>query len=536
MRKFSSYGLIDTKYNYYAPRDELRNYAIQQLVGEHIDQGGHYITIWAPRQTGKSTLMHQVVQQIKQRGDFEVGVISLQSAKNDTTDADVFETLNNKLSITFQRKFENIKDWKELFNLFSKNYFDKPLILIIDEFDALNEDFINKFANEFRDMYLYRQSQKDRKIAEKDCLLHGLALIGVRSVLGIENVKGSPFNVQRSVHTPNLTCNEVKYIYQWYEKESKQPIDPEVVDRIYYEFRGQPGLICWFGELLTEEYNDDRSRAITNEQFDYVYSEAINVLPNNNILNIISKVKQSPYQDFVLKLFQTNEKISFKYDNSQINYLYMNGVIDIEKEGLKKFIRFSSPFVQKRLFSFFSDSFFDESGQLVPPFTSISHVITKDSLNIKNLMRLYESYLHKNKKWLLKDAPRRKDLRIFEAVYHFSLFMYLYRFLQPKNGQVWPEFPTGNGKIDLLIKYANQLFGIELKSYTDENAYHDAIEKAAQYAIQLGIKQISLVFFVDAIDDNIREKYEIEYVAPDTGIKVEIVFISCEESELNNNH
>jgi len=191
-----------------------------------------------------------------------------------------------------------------------------------------------------------------------------------------------------------------------------------VIDRIFYEFRGQPGLTCWFGELLTEEYNDNFTRPITKEQFDYVYTEAINVLPNN-------------------------------------------------------------------------------------------------------------------KKWLLKDAPRRKDLRIFVAVYHFSLYMYLYRFLRPKHVQVWPEFPTGNGKINLLIKYANQLYGIELKSYTDESAYHDAIDKAENYAVQLSIPKISLVFFVDIIEEKIRKKYKIEYIAPDTGIQVDIIFIACEEEEFS---
>ena len=51
---------------------------------------------------------------------------------------------------------------------------------------------------------------------EKDYLLHGLALIGVRAVLGVENVKGSPFNVQRSLHIPNLTHDEVVYLFDCY--------------------------------------------------------------------------------------------------------------------------------------------------------------------------------------------------------------------------------------------------------------------------------------------------------------------------------
>ena len=90
---------------------------------------------------------------------------------------------------------------------------------------------------------------------QKTYLLHAVALIGVRSVLGIENQKGSPFNVQRSVHIPNLTFEEVEEMFKWYEKESGQVVEDEVLHALYDEMRGQPGLTCWFGELLTEMYN-----------------------------------------------------------------------------------------------------------------------------------------------------------------------------------------------------------------------------------------------------------------------------------------
>ncbi|RLC09091.1 MAG: hypothetical protein DRI57_22805, partial [Deltaproteobacteria bacterium] len=99
----------------------------------------------------------------------------------------------------------------------SRQYFERPVILIVDEFDALGEEFINKFANEFRDMHIRRQNEAGTPSGDKSCLLHGLALIGVRSVLGIENVTGSPFNVQRSLHIPNLTYKETEGMFGWYE-------------------------------------------------------------------------------------------------------------------------------------------------------------------------------------------------------------------------------------------------------------------------------------------------------------------------------
>jgi hypothetical protein len=45
MRKFSSYGPLNTKLHYYAPRTGLIDQALGYLLGEQPDEGGHYITI-----------------------------------------------------------------------------------------------------------------------------------------------------------------------------------------------------------------------------------------------------------------------------------------------------------------------------------------------------------------------------------------------------------------------------------------------------------------------------------------------------------
>ena len=86
----------------------------------------------------------------------------------------------------------------------------------------------------------------------KQYLLHGLALVGVRAVLGVESTSGSPFNIQRSLHIKNLSFDEVQNMFDQYQKESKQQVDPLVVKKLYEKTLGQPGLIGWFGELLTQ--------------------------------------------------------------------------------------------------------------------------------------------------------------------------------------------------------------------------------------------------------------------------------------------
>ena len=122
-----------------------------------------------------------------------------------------------------------------------------PLILVIDEFDKLHSKILDSLVTLFREMYLNKKSY----------MLHGLALVGVRAVLGGENKSGSPFNIQRSLHIENLSFYEVKNMFDQYQEESNQNIVPDVVEKLYEKTQGQPGLVGWFGELLTEKFNQE---------------------------------------------------------------------------------------------------------------------------------------------------------------------------------------------------------------------------------------------------------------------------------------
>jgi len=532
MRKFSSYGPISTSLHYYAPRQALIERAVADLVGEDPTQGGHYITVWAPRQRGKTWIIQQALQRLRhdpQYAAFDVVYLGLEHLKLEQDAAGIAQSLASELSYTLALPPHEIRQIKELELLFRRELLQKPLILILDEFDALTEEAIAGIAGVFRNIHIRRQTEADRPTGEKSYLLHGVALIGVQAVLGVENPRGSPFNVQRSLHVPNLTFEEVQGLFDWYTRESGQAVEPAVVERLFYETRGQPGLTCWFGELLTETYNPDRTRPIGMAAFEHVYIAASSVLPNNNILNILSKARQEPYKGYVLDMFRTDEPVAFKYDDPILNYLYLNGVVDWEWDSATvPQVRFPCPFVQKRLFSHFAGELFREGGRLYDPFEDLSDTITEDNLDVRNLLRRYERYLRQNRSWLLKDAPRRADLRIYEAVYHFNLFTYLSRFMGRRDAQVYPEFPTGNGKVDILIRYAGRMHALEVKSYADEFEYREALRQAAAYGRQLGLSEITLAFFVERVDDANRQKYEARYRDAETGVTVTPVFVATE--------
>lgn len=529
MRRFSSYGPIDTDLNYYVPRRELVEKGYTQLVGETPLKGGHYFTVWAPRQCGKTWIMQEAVKLIRKTGLYDVAICSVGRAKDIEDEEEVMKILIEKLRNAFGISFPLLTKISDFSSLFTRNYFKKPVILVFDEFDALDETLIHRFANIFRELYIERTNEQDRAIEEKTCLLHGLALIGVRSVLGIENATGSPFNVQRSLRIPNLELEEVESLFKWYEKESGQSVKREVIDSLYKEVGGQPGLTCWFGELLTEgieHYVNDRTKPIDRRAFEIVYSAATYILPNNNILNLISKAKEEFNRELILKMFQTDKKIEFKFDDKTMNWLYMNGLVQYEiEDGTRYYLKFSCSFVQKRLFNYFSNEYFGDMGNLTDALMDIDDIVTPTGLDIFRLMRLYQDYLDKNKSWLFKKAPRRSDERVFEAVFHFNIYSYLRGLLLGSRVDVVPEFPTGNGKIDLLIFYNDCRYGIELKSFSNKAAYRNALVKAAHYGKQLGLSEIFLVSFIESIEEEKRSTYEQPYVDSASEVTVKPFFI-----------
>jgi len=520
MRKFSSYGPVSKKSEYYVPRAELINIAYMNLVGEDIEEGGHYFTIWAPRQAGKSWIMQEVRYRIAREKKFYISFSIMHHLEKEKNLITALQSIVQEISELNKIELPLPQTTKEFKELFTDKYFDKPLILILDEFDSLESEIIEGTVRLFREMYQTRSNK-----GETSLKLHGVALIGVRAVLGIENEKGSPFNIQRGMHISNLTEAEVNEMYQWYIKESGQKIDQDVIDKVFYVTNGQPGLVSWFGELLTEQFNETPAKTINIKNWERVYLYALRALPNNTVINIISKAKEE--KDTVLELFRTKEKIVFKFENEKMNYLYLNGVISYEEGKDDLYAKFPSQFIQEKLFDHFADMIFTTPGQLLSdPFMDLEDYINETELNIPNIMKLYEEYLQNNKEWLFKEAPRRSDLRLFEAVYHFGLYSYLNSLLLGDGARIYPEFPTGNGKIDLIIKYHKKKYGLELKSYENYSKYKKALSRAAHYGQQLKLKIIYLIFFVEIIPDDKRGELEAVYKCEENSIDVKPVFIA----------
>ncbi|MDZ7762189.1 MAG: ATP-binding protein [Desulfovermiculus sp.] len=509
MRRFHSYGPVDCEEHFCVPRTGLVQECLEQLIG-HPDKGGHYFTIWAPRQTGKTWLMRQVQDRLSREYEdrFLVGSMSVQGVviKQD----DPPEAFLSRIPILMEEAFgfEGLsapQKWEDLKRLFARRegLISRPVMLFVDEFDSLPLQVIDQLVTLFRDMYLKRDSY----------LLHGLALIGVRAVLGVGSERGSPFNVQRSLHVPNLTREEVTDLFRQYEQESGQEVADEVVEAVYTNTRGQPGLVGWFGELLTEKYNPGPGQTIDLASWRHTYQAALQIEWNNTVLNMIKKAKGA-YLPEVLDLFSNPEK-PFSLDKDWCNYLYLNGIIDSShiKDGhgqLMYVCRFSCPFIQYRLYNALTDDLVGEKLSLLPlhPLDDLADVFAGETLNLPALLQRYRDYLQRLEDKGLspwQGQPRRSDLHLTEAVGHFHLYAWL-RQAVGDQCLISPEFPTGNGKVDIFLRCGSAQGIIEIKSFEKQSKMKSYAEQAAHYAASLGLSEVTLAVFVPTREQEILDQ------------------------------
>ena len=159
MRRFHSYGPVNSQLHFCVERNELVNQCMNQLVGEP-EEGGHYFTIWAPRQTGKTWLMRQVKRRIEEtyKDRFILGAMSMQGVVLEDEEPENAFLKWTPLLVrdTFGLKIDTPRDWKEWIDIFheAEGIFDRPVILFIDEFDSLPPHVIDRLVTFFRDMYL----------------------------------------------------------------------------------------------------------------------------------------------------------------------------------------------------------------------------------------------------------------------------------------------------------------------------------------------------------------------------------------------
>ena len=470
MRKFNTSGPNILEKHYTIQRTDLIQKGIELVNDER------YFTIWAPRQTGKSTYFRQLANELEKQ-DYKVAHINFENYRNEPLKSFI-SRLTWKLEEFWNKRYFN-KTIGEIFENIEKNNQQK-YVLIIDEVEGINNEYFGDFLHSIRNAYHSRETH----------CLKSVILVGVSNIVGVVSDNASPFNIADNLNVPYFTDNETFELLKQHETETKQLFEEKVKLKISEITANQPGLVNGFAKKLIEDNQDIKKITYTDylKVEDWYLTEAI----DKNFSNILNKAKEQ--RIFVERLLFTEDEIPFEIDRESIKLLHTNGLIKKDKNG---FVTFWVPFYKKRLYKAFYPYTNGEKTDILRSFIVKEYFDNNDKLKLDKLISGYREYTKRRGFNVFRTKDENGDYKsIKESALIYSFETYIQAFLQVVGGKSYREADTGLGKSDLIINVNSEEYLIETKIYYYESQFSQGKKQLAYYCNSLGLnKGVYLVFY-----------------------------------------
>jgi len=295
MREFNTTGPCDPALHYTVMREALMAVCIEKV------KKGRYITLFAPRQAGKTTFFKILLNALDK--DFTSIWLSFENLKNVSKEA-FYRELNYELRYELSKHDISseltIHDPIDLKHFFAKRRDNvKPIVLVIDEFEGIPNCVLSEVMHTFRKIYHKR---------EEHCL-HSLLLVGVSTIAELVVTGASPFNIAEELQIPYFTFAEVTTLISQYVAESEQVFEDNVIRAIYENTQGQPGLVCALCSYIVEKLATDRCQPVTMEHYYRAQHHFLTERFDKNIINIVQKAREK--RTFMLRLLFDDEPVAF---------------------------------------------------------------------------------------------------------------------------------------------------------------------------------------------------------------------------------
>jgi hypothetical protein len=267
---FNTAGPCQADIHYMLPASDR----LPELV-DLIDQRNYFV-IHAPRQTGKTTTMMSLAQELTASGRYTSVMLSLEvgAVFSDEVGAAELAILDEwKQSIRFRLPKElqpqqwleadagarigtNLSNWAEQSS--------RPLVVFLDEIDALRNETLISVLRQLRSGFPNRPQGFPQSVA----------LVGMRDVRDYKYASGggerlntsSPFNIKvRSFTLSNFSLAEVRNLYQQHTEATGQIFTPEAIDLAFHLTQGQPWLVNAIAKEIAEYIAKDPNTPITPE-------------------------------------------------------------------------------------------------------------------------------------------------------------------------------------------------------------------------------------------------------------------------------
>jgi len=486
------------RFNTSGPNISEEHYTIERVnlikKGIELVESKRYFTIWAPRQTGKSTYFGQLAKRLSENG-YEVAHINFENFKNASIDSFIYD-FTKKIKEFWGIDTRKETELTKIFSLISEIK-EKKLVLIIDEVEGINPAYFGEFLHSIRNAYHSRQNHS----------LKSVILVGVSNIVGVVSDNASPFNIADNLNVPYFTDSEVYELLGQHETETGQIFEEQVKQKICQITANQPGLVNGFAQKLTTDYPD--KKILTYNDYlkveDWYLTEAI----DKNFSNILNKAREE--RSFVERLLFTEDKIPFKIDRPEIKLLHTNGLIKKDEDGN---VTFWVPFYKKRLYDAFYPYMNGEQSQISRTIYAPDYFNEKGELKLEKLIETYKAYVKRRGFNAYREKDENGNFKsLKEAALIYSFETYIHAFINETSGKIYREANTGLGKTDMIINLNNREYLIETKIFYSMSKFINGKKQLAYYCQSLGLNNgVYLVFCPNDIEYQASVKEDSEKI------------------------
>ena len=491
MREFNTSGPNIPKRHYTLIRQNIINEGISLVKKER------YFTIWAPRQTGKSTYFRLLAKELEQNS-YKVAHINFENYKTASLESFIYR-FTWKLKEFWSIDFSKETEISQIFNLIEQIK-DEKFVLIIDEVEGINKKYFGEFLHAIRNAYHSRDAHS----------LKSIILVGVANITGIIKDNASPFNIADQLSIPYFTTEETYELFAQHETETGQIFAQKVKQKISEITANQPGLINGFAKRLVDT-NPEKKLLLYEDYLD-VERWYLNVAIDKNISNVLNKADD--HRRFVEKLLFTRNKILYRVNDNAIKELHTNGLIRAYENPYDKklYVQFWVPLYQKALFDYYYPYTNGEGEYIAENMFVEEYLDKKNEINFDKLIDSYKQHisLRSFRHYREKDENGNfKSIKEAAMIYSFETFISI--FLQIIKAKSYREAQISLGNTDMIINVKGFEYFIETKKYYNPSDFKTGKDQIAYYCSRAGIKKgIYIVFIKNTIkSDKIKENTEI---------------------------
>jgi hypothetical protein len=495
VRSFNTAGPCDPEINYMLP-PEPRLPEARPLI-----ERGLYFVVHAPRQTGKTTTLRALAQDLTAEGRFAALHFSCQRAEpagDDFAYAQdlLLQAMRDRAEIDLPAELRPPEPWPDLprgGQLYAAitawaRACPRPLVLFYDEIDALRGDSLLSVLRQLREGYEVR----------RQAFAASVVLCGLRDVRDYKAASGgdpsrmgtaSPFNIKvESLRLKDFTEEDVRNLYAQHTAETGQVFTEDALNRAWEYTAGQPWLVNALAREAVEKMHVPFDEPITGEHIDTARERLI-IARATHLDSLLARLQEPRVQRIVEPLIVGDTIVPDPALDDDLSYVQDLGLIARDKP-----VRIANPIYREVIVRVLGTA--AEANITADP----RSVIRADGrLDLDRLLHGFADF------WREHGDILTSGETYHEAAPHLVFMAYLSRLVNG-GGFVDREYGVGRGRVDLLVRWpyrdqtgkrSVQRHAIELKVRAKgrPDPLADGLRQLDDYLRRLDLSEGTLVIF-----------------------------------------